>query len=1642
TVVTSTPLTGGIVVSNGDGVFGPPTLSLAPLYGVAPGLQRPYQKENGDVIFPAFAIDIFGRVTAIDAFNLTASAINAWLRTGNAGMTSGGALGALASGNFLGTTDAVDLRLVTNGFVRAIVSSAGDFSLGGQLSVAGALNVAGPLSVTSGIKLTNVGQGDSTDQFLTLAADGSVRKRSLTDLAGNFWYLGGNTNTTPGTGPNQNFLGTTDAQDLLFATNGVERLRIGKTGELRVSSLGGTPPNGTVPATFDRIVLSNPDGTLSQASIRGVVRGVVDEVVWLLAGNANTDPDRDFLGTTDAKDLVFRTNGLERLRITAGGELRANGALNIGSLRVNGLGGGVATTLRGDRFVIADESGLLTQVRPSVLLSSITDPIAFGGDVRVRGKFSVDGASSFFDALSANGGITTTALNATGAVTFAAVGGPSPNDTVPDGFDRVLLADAFGRVSQSSAGALLSSITGPVTFNSPVTFKAPTVFDARATFNQTVTLNAGLKASGGIDTTVLNATALNTSSLTTSGVATLNSLSVTNGANVGGGLAVTGSGSFGGLLTASGGIATTALTADSITTGTASVAGDLRVTGVSKFSTLGGATPGATVPSGFDRIVMANADGTLSQASLTAIITNLPNANAWALVGNSGTNPANQFIGTTDNVDFVIRTNNALRMTVFADGRVGIAALGNTAGASLGINDRVVVANGDGTLSQVRPSALLANITDPISFGGAVNVAGSLTTANAVISGGSINNTPIGNLAPSTGAFTDLTSATLTTTGNVVLGTNPGATVSIGAGNSSGAVTIGRVEGVLSLPALSGPANLSIPTATNAFDRLVLANADGTLAQASISAVLGNSITSKAWTLIGNAGSDPSVNFIGTTDTKDFVIRTDNVPRARFYTDGSVGIFNLGGMRNDAFGGNDRIVVADNLGRLSQVAPSGLFTGNDTVTFNGILKANGGIETTTLTASGAAAFTGVVSANGGLTTNSLAVNGASTLVGTTSINATGNAPTTIGNTNSPTTVGGALNVTGISNFTGALTASNATISQLNAPNLLSGNATISGGAINNTPIGNLAPSTGAFTALTGDSLNVAGSVRLGDDPNATVAIGAGNNSGPVTIGRTGGSVMLPNLAGATANTVIPSGFDRLVLADASGNVSQASFSAVVGNAVGSTAWLLGGNAGTDPQFNYIGTTDAKDFIIKTDREARIRVAADGGVRIAALSGNPSASLGANDRIVVANGAGLLNQIAPSALFANVSDPISFGGLLNASNGITTNSLSVNGTSALNGVNTLSGTNTLSGVTAINTSGTATTTIGNANSATSIGGALSVAGASTFASLLTANGGITADTLTTANAVITGGSINGTPIGNSVPSTGAFTTLSSTGNTNLGSGTGATVDIGTAVASGAVYIGRPNGALTVVSTPTFTALGGDANSPILTNTPAFDRIVLANRDGTLSQASIAAVVGNAGGSSFWTLMGNANTAPGTGQNQNYLGTSDLKDFILATNGAERLRLSAAGTLTLQPVGVNLGETNELRFAELAGGNYVGFKAPDVLAGNTIYTLPSAFPTANGYILTTDTSGVLSWANLATAFAGTDLAVNNFTATTITATSGLTLGGLPTGSGSDDVLLIDPATNKVKRVAASTFATGANWSLSGNANTDPANNFLGT
>jgi hypothetical protein len=47
-------------------------------------------------------------------------------------------------------------------------------------------------------------------------------------------------------------------------------------------------------------------------------------------------------------------------------------------------------------------------------------------------------------------------------------------------------------------------------------------------------------------------------------------------------------------------------------------------------------------------------------------------SNDWKLVGNSGTNPAINFLGTTDNQDLVFRTNNTEKVRVLSNGNVGI----------------------------------------------------------------------------------------------------------------------------------------------------------------------------------------------------------------------------------------------------------------------------------------------------------------------------------------------------------------------------------------------------------------------------------------------------------------------------------------------------------------------------------------------------------------------------------------------------------------------------------------------------------------------------------------------------------------------------------------------------------------------------------------------------------------------------------------------------------------------------------------------------------------------------------------------------------------------------------------------------------
>jgi hypothetical protein len=88
-------------------------------------------------------------------------------------------------------------------------------------------------------------------------------------------------------------------------------------------------------------------------------------------------------------------------------------------------------------------------------------------------------------------------------------------------------------------------------------------------------------------------------------------------------------------------------------------------------------------------------------------------------------------------------------------------------------------------------------------------------------------------------------------------------------------------------------------------------------------------------------------------------------------------------------------------------------------------------------------------------------------------------------------------------------------------------------------------------------------------------------------------------------------------------------------------------------------------------------------------------------------------------------------------------------------------------------------------------------------------------------------------------------------------------------------------------------------------------------------------------------------------------------ILSTNGAGTLSwtgtLSALTITTLTSDTIILDDQGELRLREATGGgtNYTGFKAPAALAGNVIYTMPTADGAASTF-LQTDGGGNLSWA----------------------------------------------------------------------------------
>jgi hypothetical protein len=75
----------------------------------------------------------------------------------------------------------------------------------------------------------------------------------------------------------------------------------------------------------------------------------------------------------------------------------------------------------------------------------------------------------------------------------------------------------------------------------------------------------------------------------------------------------------------------------------------------------------------------------------------------WMLAGNAGTNPATSFLGTTDNVDLVLRTNSQERLRVLNTGTVRATVGFAGSGAELTSLNAANLASG--TVADARLSA-------------------------------------------------------------------------------------------------------------------------------------------------------------------------------------------------------------------------------------------------------------------------------------------------------------------------------------------------------------------------------------------------------------------------------------------------------------------------------------------------------------------------------------------------------------------------------------------------------------------------------------------------------------------------------------------------------------------------------------------------------------------------------------------------------------------------------------------------------------------------------------------------------------------------------------------------------------------------
>lgn len=184
-------------------------------------------------------------------------------------------------------------------------------------------------------------------------------------------YLVGRTSLGIGTS-NRYLMPETDGDaDQIMASNGLGQVTFVDASTVFTDADDQTIDNFSFNIATNELTLEiEDDGVTAQT----VDLSSLTDNDWSIAGNSGTNPSTNFIGTTDNQDLAFRTNNIEKVRITAKGQIETTQLQSvwIGDNAGNAVTTGSRNTFVGRNSGLSVTSGLDNTAIGGLTLSALT----------------------------------------------------------------------------------------------------------------------------------------------------------------------------------------------------------------------------------------------------------------------------------------------------------------------------------------------------------------------------------------------------------------------------------------------------------------------------------------------------------------------------------------------------------------------------------------------------------------------------------------------------------------------------------------------------------------------------------------------------------------------------------------------------------------------------------------------------------------------------------------------------------------------------------------------------------------------------------------------------------------------------------------------------------------------------------------------------------------------------------------------------------------------------------------------------------------------------------------------------------------------------------------------------------------------